>query len=69
MRCPETSVTFINRIELEVGLFRLGRRSERDAGADCGCHDNRMNKMWWKELWMGWLHIGHRGAESSDRSD
>jgi len=22
--------------------------------ADCGCHDNRMDKMWWNELWMGW---------------
>ncbi|KAF2187160.1 hypothetical protein K469DRAFT_705716 [Zopfia rhizophila CBS 207.26] len=22
--------------------------------ADCGCHDNRMDKMWWNEQWMGW---------------
>lgn len=22
--------------------------------ADCGCHDNRMDKVWWNELWMGW---------------
>ena len=22
--------------------------------ADCGCHDNRMDKMWWNEAWMGW---------------
>lgn len=22
--------------------------------ADCGCHDNRMDKIWWNELWMGW---------------
>lgn len=22
--------------------------------ADCGCHDNRMDKLWWNELWMGW---------------
>jgi len=21
--------------------------------ADCGCHDNRMDKIWWNELWMG----------------
>ncbi|MHB8095026.1 MAG: DPP IV N-terminal domain-containing protein [Candidatus Aminicenantales bacterium] len=20
----------------------------------CGCHDNRMDKMWWNEQWMGW---------------
>lgn len=22
--------------------------------ADCGCHDNRMDKIWWNELWMSW---------------
>jgi dipeptidyl aminopeptidase/acylaminoacyl peptidase len=22
--------------------------------ADCGCHDNRMDKMWWNEQWMDW---------------
>ncbi len=21
--------------------------------SDCGCHDNRMDKIWWNELWMG----------------
>jgi dipeptidyl aminopeptidase/acylaminoacyl peptidase len=26
----------------------------RVAVADCGCHDNRMDKVWWNELWMGW---------------
>lgn len=24
------------------------------AVADCGCHDNRMDKIWWNELYMGW---------------
>ncbi|MCH2100969.1 MAG: prolyl oligopeptidase family serine peptidase [Planctomycetes bacterium] len=24
------------------------------AVADCGCHDNRMDKIWWNEAWMGW---------------
>jgi dipeptidyl aminopeptidase/acylaminoacyl peptidase len=24
------------------------------AVADCGCHDNRMDKMWWNEQWLGW---------------
>ncbi len=24
------------------------------AAADCGCHDNRVDKMWWNEQWMGW---------------
>ncbi|RHY41909.1 hypothetical protein DYB34_010897, partial [Aphanomyces astaci] len=23
------------------------------AVADCGCHDNRVDKLWWNELWMG----------------
>ncbi len=22
--------------------------------ADCGCHDNRMDKIWWNEAWLGW---------------
>lgn len=22
--------------------------------ADCGCHDNRLDKIWWNEAWMGW---------------
>lgn len=24
------------------------------AAADCGCHDNRMDKIWWNEQWLGW---------------
>lgn len=24
------------------------------AVADCGCHDNRMNTIWWNEQWMGY---------------
>lgn len=24
------------------------------AVADCGCHDNRLDKIWWNEAWMGW---------------
>ncbi|KAH5693369.1 dipeptidase [Parastagonospora nodorum] len=24
------------------------------AAADCGCHDNRMDKQWWNEAWMGY---------------
>lgn len=23
------------------------------AASDCGCHDNRMDKVWWNEQWMG----------------
>ena len=25
----------------------------RAAAADCGCHDNRMDKIWWNEAWLG----------------
>lgn len=25
----------------------------KPAVADCGCHDNRMDKIWWNEQWMG----------------
>lgn len=35
------------------------------AVADCGCHDNRMDKIWWNELWMGWP-VGPHYAESSN---
>ena len=24
------------------------------AAADCGCHDNRMDKIWWNEQWLDW---------------
>lgn len=33
--------------------------------ASCGCHDNRMDKMWWNEQWMGYP-IGKHYAESSN---
>ena len=35
------------------------------AVADCGCHDNRMDKIWWNELWMSWP-IGPHYAENSN---
>jgi dipeptidyl aminopeptidase/acylaminoacyl peptidase len=35
------------------------------AVAACGCHDNRMDKMWWNEQWMGWP-VGAEYAESSN---
>lgn len=31
----------------------------------CGCHDNRMDKIWWNELWMGYP-VGPQYAESSN---
>ena len=35
------------------------------AVADCGCHDNRMDKIWWNELWMGWP-VGPHYEEQSN---
>jgi dipeptidyl-peptidase-4 len=35
------------------------------ASANCGCHDNRMDKIWWNELWMSWP-IGPHYAEQSN---
>ncbi|MEI7731211.1 MAG: prolyl oligopeptidase family serine peptidase [Verrucomicrobiota bacterium] len=35
------------------------------AVADCGCHDNRMDKIWWNELWMGWP-VGKQYEEQSN---
>jgi dipeptidyl aminopeptidase/acylaminoacyl peptidase len=35
------------------------------AVADCGCHDNRMDKIWWNELWMSWP-VGPHYAEASN---
>jgi dipeptidyl aminopeptidase/acylaminoacyl peptidase len=35
------------------------------AAADCGCHDNRMDKIWWNEAWMGWP-VGDWYADSSN---
>lgn len=33
--------------------------------AFCGCHDNRMDKIWWNEAWMGWP-VGPHYAEQSN---
>lgn len=37
----------------------------RAAVADCGCHDNRMDKIWWNEAWMGWP-VGPWYADNSN---
>ena len=34
------------------------------AVSDCGCHDNRMDKIWWNEAWMG--KMGPHYEESSN---
>jgi dipeptidyl aminopeptidase/acylaminoacyl peptidase len=38
------------------------------AVADCGCHDNRMDKIWWNEQWMGWP-VDDCYARSSNTED
>lgn len=38
------------------------------AVADCGCHDNRMDKLWWNEQWMGWP-LDDSYAKSSNMED
>lgn len=35
------------------------------AVSDCGCHDNRMDKIWWNELWMGWPVGAHYDEQSN----
>lgn len=35
------------------------------ASADCGCHDNRVDKIWWNEQWMGWP-IGEHYEQQSN---
>lgn len=30
-----------------------------------GCHDNRMDKLWWNELWMGWPVGPHYHLQSN----
>lgn len=38
------------------------------AFADCGCHDNRMDKLWWNEQWLGWP-VDESYARSSNVAD
>lgn len=33
--------------------------------ADCGCHDNRLDKVWWNEQWMGWPVGPHYAGQSN----
>jgi len=35
------------------------------AVSSCGCHDNRMDKIWWNEQWMGWPIGPHYEASSN----
>lgn len=61
-----------------VGIYGTSAGGQSSAGAvlfhpefykvavsSCGCHDNRMDKMWWNEQWMGYP-IGPHYAECSN---
>lgn len=37
------------------------------AVSDCGCHDNRVDKMWWNEQWLDWP-INESYVENSNRT-
>ncbi len=61
-----------------VGIFGTSAGGQSSAGAvlfhpefykvavsSCGCHDNRMDKIWWNEQWMGYP-VGPWYAENSN---
>lgn len=61
-----------------VGIYGTSAGGQNSAGAmlfhpefykvavsNSGCHDNRMDKIWWNEQWMGWP-IGPEYAASSN---
>jgi dipeptidyl aminopeptidase/acylaminoacyl peptidase len=61
-----------------VGIFGTSSGGQSSMGAllfhpefykvavsNSGCHDNRMDKIWWNEQWMGWP-IGPQYSESSN---
>jgi dipeptidyl aminopeptidase/acylaminoacyl peptidase len=43
---------------LHGGFYKVGV-------SDSGCHDNRMDKIWWNEQWMGWPIGPHYAAQSN----
>jgi dipeptidyl aminopeptidase/acylaminoacyl peptidase len=61
-----------------VGIYGTSAGGQNAAGAllfhpefyhvaysNSGCHDNRMDKIWWNEQWMGWPIGPHYGASSN----
>jgi dipeptidyl aminopeptidase/acylaminoacyl peptidase len=61
-----------------VGIFGTSAGGQNAAGAllfhpefykvgvaSCGCHDNRLDKIWWNEQWMGYP-VGPQYSESSN---
>lgn len=48
-----------------LGALLFHSEFYKAAVANSGSHDNRMDKLWWNEQWMGWP-IGPQYAESSN---
>ncbi len=61
-----------------VGLYGTSAGGQNSAGAvlfypefykaavsSCGCHDNRIDKQWWNEQWMGYPVGPHYGTQSN----
>ncbi|KAK5655759.1 hypothetical protein OQA88_5296 [Cercophora sp. LCS_1] len=48
-----------------VGALLFHGEFYKAAMADSGCHDNRMDKIWWNEQWMGWP-VGKEYEDSSN---
>ena len=61
-----------------VGIYGTSASGQNSAGgvlfhpefykaavSNSGCHDNRMDKMWWNEQWMGWPLGAHYSASSN----
>ena len=61
-----------------VGIYGTSAGGQNSAGAvlfhpefyhvaysNSGCHDNRMDKIWWNEQWMGWPIDEHYAASSN----
>jgi dipeptidyl aminopeptidase/acylaminoacyl peptidase len=48
-----------------MGGMLFHREFYKAAVSAAGCHDNRMDKIWWNEQWMGWP-IGPEYAASSN---
>ena len=65
-------------IERGVGIYGTSAGGQSSTGgmlfhpefytvavSSCGCHDNRMDKIWWNEQWMGWPIGPHYEASSN----
>ena len=68
---PEADIT-------RVGIYGTSAGGQNAAGAllfhsdfydvavsSCGCHDNRIDKLWWNEQWMGYPVGPHYEAQSN----